>query len=122
MYFDSFPQFSLITKRAEAEKASWNIIKAIEMGIITERTKHRLTELKRQINQLDFDIDREKQRFCVAFLLRTIFNADEKLRLTKSAPCRLCEKTKKFFSCAGNKSVLYCLGKYFCLNRAEVLC
>ena len=81
MYFDSFPQFSLITKRAEAEKASWNIIKAIEMGIITERTKHRLTELKRQINQLDFDIDREKQRFCVAFLLRTIFDADKNLAL-----------------------------------------
>lgn len=53
---------SLITKRAEAEKASRNIIKAIEMGIITEQTKQRLTELERQINQLDFDIDREKQR------------------------------------------------------------
>lgn len=53
---------SLIAKRVEAEKASRNIIKAIEMGIITEQTKQRLTELERQINQLDFDIDREKQR------------------------------------------------------------
>ncbi len=53
---------SLIAKRAEAEKASRNLIKAIEMGIITEQTKQRLTELERQINQLDFDIDREKQR------------------------------------------------------------
>lgn len=53
---------SLIAKRAEAEKASRNIIKAIEIGIITEQTKQRLTELERQINQLDFDIDREKQR------------------------------------------------------------
>ncbi len=53
---------SFIAKRAETEKASRNIIKAIEMGIITEQTKQRLTELERQINQLDFDIDREKQR------------------------------------------------------------
>lgn len=53
---------SLIAKRTEAEKASRNLIKAIEMGIITEQTKQRLTELERQINQLDFDIDREKQR------------------------------------------------------------
>ncbi|MCM1296079.1 MAG: recombinase family protein [Muribaculaceae bacterium] len=52
----------LITQRNEAEKASRNLLKAIEMGIITEQTKQRLTELERQINQLDFDIDREKQR------------------------------------------------------------
>lgn len=52
---------SLINKRAEAEKESRNIIKAIEMGIIAEQINQRLTKLERQINQLDFDIDREKQ-------------------------------------------------------------
>ncbi|MGN0817776.1 MAG: recombinase family protein, partial [Candidatus Coproplasma sp.] len=53
---------SLIARRTEAEKASRNLIKAIEMGIITEQTKQRLTELEKEINRLDFDIDREKQR------------------------------------------------------------
>lgn len=43
---DNFNLNSLIAKRTEAEKASSNIIKAIEMGIITEQTKQRLTGLK----------------------------------------------------------------------------
>ncbi len=53
---------SLTKQRAEALKASQNLIKAIEQGIITDQTKTRLMELERQINQYDFDIDREKQR------------------------------------------------------------
>ena len=48
--------------RAEAYKASQNIIKAIEQGIITEMTKTRLAELEAQLNKLDFEIAREKQK------------------------------------------------------------
>lgn len=53
---------SLETKRTAALKASRNLIAAIEQGIITEQTKERLKELETQISQLDFDIEREKQR------------------------------------------------------------
>ena len=52
----------LIKKRDEAMRASQNMIKAIEQGIITEMTKTRLKELEAEINQYDFDIEREKQR------------------------------------------------------------
>ena len=82
---------SLIAKRTETEKASRNIIKAIEMGIITEQTKQRLTELERQINQLDFNIDREKQRnytFLTVedierFLRSKVFDNTEDIRARK---------------------------------------
>ena len=53
---------NLMRLRAEAYKASQNIIKAIEQGIITEMTKSRLSELESQINKLDFDISMEKRR------------------------------------------------------------
>ncbi len=53
---------SLERKRNEALKASNNLITAIEQGIITEQTKVRLKELETQISQLDFDIERAKQR------------------------------------------------------------
>ncbi len=53
---------SLTQQRADALKASQNLIKAIEQGIITEQTRSRLVELERQIQQLDFDIDKEKQK------------------------------------------------------------
>lgn len=43
-------------------KYTGNIIKAIEEGIITEQTKTRLKELEMQINQYDFEIDKEKQK------------------------------------------------------------
>ena len=49
-------------KRAEAQKAQNNMIKAIEQGIITEATKSRLTELETQILQYDFEIAKEKAR------------------------------------------------------------
>lgn len=53
----------LLTKtRAEAIKASKNIVKAIEQGIITEMTKSRLAELESEISHLDFKIEREKQK------------------------------------------------------------
>ena len=44
------------------QKSASNIIKAIEEGIITEQTKTRLKELEMQINQYDFEIDKEKQK------------------------------------------------------------
>ncbi len=53
---------SLEKKRAEALKASANLISAIEQGIITEQTKVRLKELETQISQYDFDIEQTKQR------------------------------------------------------------
>lgn len=52
----------LMRKRDEAVKASNNLIKAIEQGIITEMTKTRLHELETQIMQYEFDIEREQQR------------------------------------------------------------
>ncbi len=47
--------------RNEAYKSSRNLIKALEQGIITEQTKERLKELENHINQLDFNIEREKE-------------------------------------------------------------
>lgn len=52
----------LENKKAQAQKSASNIIKAIEEGIITEQTKTRLKELEMQINQYDFEIDKEKQK------------------------------------------------------------
>ena len=52
----------LLKQRQEAQKKTDNLIKAIEQGIITEQTKTRLKELEQEILQIDFDIDREKQR------------------------------------------------------------
>lgn len=53
---------SLEKKRAEALKASNNLISAIEQGIITEQTKSRLKELELQISQYNLDIEQTKQR------------------------------------------------------------
>ena len=53
---------SLEKKRAEALKASRNLISALEQGIVTEQTKIRLKELECQISQYDFDIEQAKQR------------------------------------------------------------
>ena len=48
--------------RDAAYKASRNLIKAVEQGIITDQTKERLTELEIEISQLDFEIQKEKNR------------------------------------------------------------
>ena len=53
---------SLDKKRAEALRASNNLISDIEQGIITEQTKERLKQLEIEISQLDFDIEQAKQR------------------------------------------------------------
>ena len=53
---------SLEKQRADALKASSNLISAIEQGIITEQTKIRLKELETQIAQYDIDIEIAKQR------------------------------------------------------------
>ena len=52
----------LLKQRQDVQKKIDNFIKAIEQGIITETTKTRLKELEQEILQIDFDIDREKQR------------------------------------------------------------
>lgn len=59
----------LLKQQANAKKASGNLIKAIEQGIITEQTKTRLAELEQEITALDFDIGREKQR-CYSFVTK----------------------------------------------------
>ena len=51
---------SLEFARADLLKASENLIKAVEMGIITEQTKVRLKELEMQISQYDIAIEQEK--------------------------------------------------------------
>ncbi len=61
-YNDNTALKVLMRKRDEAVKASNNLIKAIEQGIITEMTKTRLHELETQIMQYEFDIEREQQR------------------------------------------------------------
>lgn len=53
---------SLEQQRADVVKASNNLIKAIEQGIITEQTRSRLKELEAEIHQYDFDIEQAKQR------------------------------------------------------------
>jgi len=53
---------SIERSRNELVKASQNIIKAIEMGIITEQTKLRLTELESQIAEHDILIEQEKSK------------------------------------------------------------
>ena len=53
---------SLEKKKNDAERASKNLISAIEQGIITEQTKSRLKELENEITQLEFDIDQARQR------------------------------------------------------------
>lgn len=52
----------LIKQRDAAVKASNNIIRAIEQGIITEMTKSRLHELEVEICRLELDISKEKNK------------------------------------------------------------
>ena len=52
----------LENKRLTALKASENLIKAIEEGIITKQTKTRLKELEAQICELEFDIEQARNK------------------------------------------------------------
>ena len=49
-------------KQKDTLKAQYNMIKAIEQGIITEATKNRLTELEKELTSLEFEIAKEKAR------------------------------------------------------------
>lgn len=49
-------------EHSKALKASDNLIRALEEGIITEQTKNRLKELEAKVAALEFDIEQEKQR------------------------------------------------------------
>ncbi len=62
MIKEESPLMILQKKRKTATRAVENIIKAIEQGIINEFTKDRLSKLQDEINQLDIEINREKQR------------------------------------------------------------
>ena len=83
---------SLEARRNEALKASRNIIKAIEQGIITEQTKVRLAELEREISQLDHDIEKEKLKSysniskeqIIAFLSQSIHGDNQSIDTRKA--------------------------------------
>ena len=49
-------------RRKETFKASQNILKAIEQGIITDLTKSRLQQLENELTELDIEITKEKYR------------------------------------------------------------
>lgn len=51
---------SLKSKKADCQKALGNVMKAIEMGIITETTKNRLVELEKEIRELNLNIQYEE--------------------------------------------------------------
>lgn len=55
----------LMKQRDKAVKASGNIVKAIEEGIITSQTKSRLQELEAETERFNFAIEKEKQRTAV---------------------------------------------------------
>jgi DNA invertase Pin-like site-specific DNA recombinase len=65
---------SLESKKLAAQKASSNLISAIEQGIITEQTKTRLKELEAEISQLDFDIEQEHQRTYTTLTVEKVEN------------------------------------------------
>lgn len=60
-------------KRNASIKASKNIINAIEQGIITEMTKIRLSELEKEIAELEIEIGKEKQNTNVAIKREEVY-------------------------------------------------
>ena len=82
---------SLEKKRAEVKKASENIMRAIEMGVVTEMTATRLRELEAQLLKFDFLIEKEKQKTYASisiedienYLRRDIFNNREDMKVRK---------------------------------------
>ncbi len=82
----------LLKTRETALKSSNNLIRAIEQGIITEQTKIRLTELERQIQELNFQIDQEKKKTysfltreeIVAFLKAQVFENPDDIKIRKA--------------------------------------
>lgn len=81
----------LLKQRQDVQKKIDNFIKAIEEGIITEQTKNRLKELEQEILQIDFDIDREKQRNytflsvenIIEFLQSKVFTDTDNIKVRK---------------------------------------
>lgn len=52
----------LKAKRDEAKKSADNLVKAIEQGIITDFTKDRLASLQDEINKLEIEINKARQK------------------------------------------------------------
>ena len=81
----------LAKERQVVQKKIDNIIVAIEKGIITESTKTRLKELEAERLQIDFNIDKEKQRHytflsvedIVEFLQSKVFANTEDIKIRK---------------------------------------
>ena len=82
---------SLEKRKAEVKKACDNIMKAIEMGVVTEMTASRLKELEAQRVEFDFLIEKERQKTYAYisvedienYLRRDIFNNREDMRVRK---------------------------------------
>ena len=82
---------SLEKRKAEVKKACDNIMKAIEMGVVTEMTASRLKELEAQLMEFDFLIEKERQKTYAYisvedienYLRRDIFNNREDMRVRK---------------------------------------
>lgn len=53
---------ALESRKTKAQIAANNLISALEQGIITEQTKIRLQELEKELNQLEYEIAKEKAR------------------------------------------------------------
>ncbi len=91
MIIDDSPLRILETQRNEAYKSVDNIIKAIEKGLLNEFTKDRLASLQAEINDLDIEINKEKQRTYASltvdevekYLLSKVFSDSADIRTRK---------------------------------------
>ena len=78
-------------KRKETYKASQNILKAIEQGIITDMTKSRLQQLENELSEIDIEITKEKYRDnsllakeeIEQFLRKQVFEDSQNIKIRK---------------------------------------
>ena len=81
----------LLQKRDDAKKAADNIVKAIEQGIITDFTKDRLNGLQAELNELEIEINKAKQKSYAhlsveeveKFLLSKVFEDPDDIKVRK---------------------------------------
>ena len=81
----------LLKRRDETKKAADNIVKAIEQGIITDFTKDRLNGLQSELNELEIEINKAKQKSYAhlsveeveKFLLSKVFEDPDDIKVRK---------------------------------------
>ena len=91
MMRDDFGLQILLQKRDDAKKAADNIVKAIEQGIITDFTKDRLNGLQAELNELEIEINKAKQKSYAhlsvkeveKFLLSKVFEDPDDIKVRK---------------------------------------